>query len=62
MLDDNSDDAYDAALFRLWIRMASRKPGATAVALVKCVTPDDYRTALRLLAERYRINLPPPPK
>ena len=45
------DDKEDAELLRFWISEASRRPGRVATALANCVTPDDYRTALRRLRE-----------
>lgn len=57
----DEEDFRDAQLFRLWIRLASTKPGKVAVAIATCVTPDEYRAALVMLARQERINLPEPP-
>lgn len=39
----------DAKLFRYWIDLAERRPGAVATALANCVRADDYRQSLRAL-------------
>jgi uncharacterized protein len=44
-------DIEDADLFRAWIANATQNPGVTASALCDCLTADDYRAALRHLAE-----------
>lgn len=54
----DNEDIRDAALFRLWIRLADEKPSKVAVALAHCTHAEDYRVALTLLARQERINLP----
>lgn len=56
---DNDDQ--DSVLFRFWIRAASEFAGETAKAIATCTTPQEYRAALTMLAERKRINLPSAP-
>lgn len=38
-----------AELFDYWIKMASLKPIRVALAIAKCITPEEYRTALTAL-------------
>lgn len=54
------DDIRDAMLFRFWVRAASASgfPGETALAIMRCTTPDEYRTALKALATKHGVNLP----
>lgn len=55
------DDTSDGILFRFWIRHGSfpdGKPGELAVAIAKCLTVEDYRVALTLLARKNGVNLP----
>jgi len=55
------EDIRDAMLFRFWCRAASAGSGMvneTAVALMHCLTVDDYRKALTDLARRKGVNLP----
>lgn len=41
----------DGALFRFWTRMAAEKPARVAMALIHCITPEDYRDSLTRLME-----------
>jgi hypothetical protein len=54
----NDNDVRDAALFRLWIKLADETPIRVARALARCTHVEDYRVALTLLAREERINLP----
>lgn len=49
--DLKPDDDQDGELFRFWIDEAARNPSRVAAAIANCVTPDDYRAALRRLQE-----------
>jgi hypothetical protein len=51
-----TDDAEDAALFRLWIEEASLRPCRLALTIMNCLTPDDYRHALRAVAAARRCE------
>lgn len=51
-------DIRDAMLFRFWVRAASDFPGETAMAIARCLTPAEYRSALTELARRKGVNLP----
>lgn len=58
MTDENEDDIRDAMLFRFWVRGASDYPSEVAKAIGPCITPDQYRAALKTLALSKGINLP----
>ena len=59
---DPDDDTRDGILFRFWIKMAlpppDGSPSQIAMAIMSCITPSDYRTALTELAVKRGVNLP----